>query len=91
MLDSSKSTGLFEGIRELYKYIGRLRRNPNIIIFNVQGYNVAASKDVEDVAAELLHYHNRPMVMKLRNMGASVVSWDPDTQSFAQALIRQRA
>ncbi len=91
MLDTSKSTGLFEGIRELYKYIGRLRRNPNIIIFNVQGYNVAASRDVEDVAAELLHYHNRPLVMRLRNMGATVVSWDPDTQSFAQALIRQRA
>jgi len=29
--------------------------------------------------------------MRLRNMGATVVSWDPDTQSFAQALIRQRA
>lgn len=91
MLDASKSEGLFDGIRELYKYIGRLRRNPNIIIFNVQGYNVAASRDVEDVAAELLHYHNRPLVMRLRNMGATVVSWDPDTQSFAQALIRQRA
>ena len=91
MLDTSKSAGLFEGIRELHKYIGRMRRNPNIIIFNVQGYSVAASRDVEDIASELLHYHNRPLVIKLRNMGATVVNWDPETQSFAQALIQQRA
>jgi uncharacterized protein (DUF58 family) len=91
MLDTSKSTGLFEGIRELHKYIGRMRRNPNIIIFNIQGYNVAASRDVEEIASELLHYHNRPLVSKLRNMGATVVNWDPENQSFAQALIQQRA
>ena len=91
MLDTSKSTGLFEGIRELHKYIGRRRRNLNIIIFNIQGFNVAASRDVEEIASELLHYHNRPLVSKLRNMGVTVVNWDPENQSFAQALIQQRA
>jgi uncharacterized protein (DUF58 family) len=90
MLDASKTEALYEGIKELYKYSGRLRKSSSIIIFNVQGYNIAAQKDVEGIAAELLDYRNRPLTGILRSMGATVVNWNPQTQSFAQALIKQR-
>jgi uncharacterized protein (DUF58 family) len=91
MIDASKTEGLFEGVKELYKYAGRLKRRPSIVIFNVQGYSVAAQDDEEEMAAELLHFRNRPVYTAFRRMGATVVNWDPRSQSFAQALIQQRA
>ncbi|UCH57936.1 MAG: DUF58 domain-containing protein [Candidatus Bathyarchaeota archaeon] len=91
MIDASKTEGLFEGIRELYKYSGRLRKNPSIIAFNVQGYNIAAQREEEGMAADLLDFRNRPVYGALRRMGVTVINWNPRTQSFAQALIQQRA
>jgi uncharacterized protein (DUF58 family) len=91
MLDASKAEALYEGIRELYKYVGRLRKRPSILIFNVQGYNIAAQKDVEGIAADLLDFRNKPLIASLRGMGVTVVNWNPVTQSFAQALIKQGA
>ena len=91
MVDSAKMEGLYEGIRELYKYSGKLRRNPSILVFNVQGYNIAAQSEEEGMAAELLDYRNRPVYAALRRMGCTVVNWNPRTQSFAQALIQQGA
>ncbi len=91
MLDASKTDALYAGIKELYKYSGRLRRRPSIIVFNVQGYKIAAQREVEGIAAELLDFRNRPLTGILRKMGATVVNWNPKTQSFAQALIKQRA
>jgi hypothetical protein len=43
------------------------------------------------MAAEILNYQNRRVYGTLRRMGATVVNWNPKTQSFAQALIQQRA
>jgi hypothetical protein len=91
MVESSKTEGLYEGIRELYKYSGKLRRNPSIVIFNVLGYNIAAQSDKEAMAAELLDYRNKPVYASLMRMGCTMVNWNPRTQSFAQALIQQRA
>jgi hypothetical protein len=90
MIDASKTEGLFEGIKQLIKYSGRLRRRPAIIVFNVLGYNIAAQSRDEEMVADLLNYRNRPVYMTLRRMGATVVNWNPQTQSFAQALIQQR-
>ncbi len=90
MVDASKTEGLFDGIKELYKYTARIRKHPPIIIFNVLGYSIAAQSEEEGMAAELLNYRNRPVYRALRRMGATVVNWDPHTQSFAQALIKQR-
>jgi hypothetical protein len=91
MVDAAKTEGLYEGIRELYKYSGKLRKNPSIMVFNVLGYNIAAQNDKENLAAELLDFRNRPIYATLRRMGCTVINWDPKTQSFAQALIKQRA
>lgn len=91
MVDAAKTEGLYDGIKELYKYSGKLRKNPSIVVFNVLGYNIAAQSDKENMAAELLDYRNRPVYATLRRMGCTVVNWDPKTQSFAQALIQQRA
>ena len=91
MVEASKTEGLYEGIRELCKYSGKLRRNPSIVVFNVQGYNIAAQSEEEMMAAKLLDYRNRPVYAALRRMGCTVVNWNPKTQSFAQALIQQRA
>ena len=90
MIDASKTEGLYEGIKQLIKYSGRLRRRPAIIVFNVQGYNIAAQSRDEEMAADLLNFRNRPVYAVLRRMGATVVNWNPQTQSFAQALIEQR-
>ncbi len=43
------------------------------------------------MAAELLDYMNKPVYASLMRMGCTMVNWNPRTQSFAQALIQQRA
>jgi uncharacterized protein (DUF58 family) len=91
MVDALKTEGLINGIKELYKYSGKLQRRPAIIVFNVQGYNIAAQGKEEIIAAELLDYHNKPVYESLRGLGVTVVNWNPITQTFAQALIKQRA
>jgi hypothetical protein len=91
MVDATKIDGLVQGIKELYKYSGKLRQRPAIIVFNVQGYNIAAQDTEEAIAAELLDYQNKPVYMALRGLGVNVVNWNPLTQSFAQSLIKQRA
>jgi uncharacterized protein (DUF58 family) len=91
MIDASKTQGLYHGIREMYKYSRRLRRMPNIIVFNVQGYSVAAQSEEEKLAAIILQYRNRPVYAALKNLGATVVNWNPQDQSFAEALLKQRA
>ena len=98
MIEAAKTEGLFEGIRELHKYTGKRRymgilryRNPSIIIFNVRGYSVVAQSEEEKMAAELLEFHNNPVYASLRRLGATVVNWNPLTQSFAQSLLKQRA
>jgi len=90
MIDASKTKGLYEGVKLLHKYCGRIRSLPSIIVFNVLGYNIAAEDEEEGMAAEILNYQNRRVYGTLRGMGATVVNWNPRTQSFAQALIQQR-
>ena len=89
MVEAAHLGGITEGIKELHKYMGRLGR-PNLILFNVQGYNVAAQTEEEKIAAGFLTYHTRPYYDVLRGMGCTVVNWDPIEESFANALQRQR-
>ena len=63
---------------------------PNIILFNVMGYSVAAQTEEEKMAAGFLTYHNKPVYDVLRSRGCTVVNWDPVGESFAQALQRQK-
>jgi hypothetical protein len=90
MIEPDKLRGIVEGVRELHRYVGRIRRKPNIILFNVQGYNVAAQSDEEQLAAGFLRYHNLPYHDVLRSLGCMVINWDPIAESFAQALQRQK-
>jgi len=91
MVDAERTRGLLDGVRELNRYSGRLRQRPSILVFNVRGYSVAAQSEEEVMASELLEFHNRPVYATLRRLGATVVTWNPRTQSFAQALIQQGA
>jgi len=91
MIDAEKTEGLFDGISELHKYTGRLTRHPSVIVFNIRGYSVAAQSEEEEMAAEMLEFHNRQVYASLRRLGATVVTWNPKTQAFAKALIEQRA
>lgn len=91
LIDAEKTEGLFEGIRELHKYTGRLMRRPSVIIFDIRGYSIAAQSEEEELAAEMLEFHNRPVYASLRRLGATVVTWNPKTQAFAKALIEQKA
>ena len=91
MIDAAKTRGLLSGIRELHRYSSRLRqRHPSIIVFNILGYSVAAQSEEEEMTAELLEFHNRPIYAALKRLGATVVTWNPRTQSFARALIGRR-
>jgi len=90
MIDAAKTKGLLEGIRELHKYSARSRLKPSIIVFNVRGYSVAAQNPEEEIASEVLEFHNRPVYATLSRLGATVLTWNPRKQSFAQALIAKR-
>jgi uncharacterized protein (DUF58 family) len=89
MVEAAHLQGITEGVKELHKYMGRAGR-PNLILFNVQGYNVAAQSEEEKIAAGFLTYHTRPYYDILRKMGCTVVNWDPIEESFAHALQRQK-
>ncbi len=91
MIEGERIQGLVEGIREMNRYAGKMRRRPTIIIFNVLGYNVAAQSEEEELAAKLLQYHNKPYIDRLRELGVIIINWDPEDESFAQALQRQKA
>jgi hypothetical protein len=90
MIEGARIQGIVEGVKELHKYIGRVGGRPNIILFNVQGYNIAAQSDQEKIAAGFLTYHSKPYYEFLRGMGVTVLNWDPIEESFATALQRQR-
>jgi len=90
MIEASKVKGIVEGVKELHRYMVRAVGRPDIILFNVQGYSVAAQTEEEKIAAGFLTYHNKPVYDVLRGMGCTVVNWDPVGESFAQALQRQR-
>ncbi|MCW4048289.1 MAG: DUF58 domain-containing protein [Candidatus Bathyarchaeota archaeon] len=90
MIENAKLQGIIEGVRELHRYTGRARGKPSIIIFNVQGYNIAAQTEEEKIAAGFLTYHSKPYQDILRGMGCLVINWDPVGESFAHALQKQR-
>jgi len=91
MIDAAKTQGLVSGIRELHRYSGSLRQqSPSIIVFNILGYSVAAQSEEEEMAADLLEFHNRPIYAALKRLGATVVTWNPRAKSFVQALLHQR-
>ena len=90
MIEGARIQGIVEGVKELHKYMGRVAGRPNIIFFNVQGYNIAAQNDSEKIAAGFLTYHTKSHYEFLRNMGVTVLNWDPIEESFASALQRQK-
>ncbi len=90
MIEAARIQGIIEGIKELHKYMGRVGGRPNIIMFNVQGYNIAAQSDEEKIAAGFLTYHTKPYYEFLRGLGVTVLNWDPIEESFASALQRQK-
>jgi uncharacterized protein (DUF58 family) len=90
MIEAARIQGIIEGIKELHKYMGRVSGRSNIILFNVQGYNIAAQSTEEKIAAGFLTYHTKPYYEFLRGMGVTVLNWDPIEESFASALQRQR-
>jgi hypothetical protein len=89
MIEGARIEGFIEGIKELHKYV-RKGGKPTIILFNVQGYNVAAQSEEEKIAAGFLTYHTKPYYEFLRGMGVTVLNWDPIEESFASALQRQK-
>ena len=90
MVEAAHLQGITDGVKELHKYMGRVGGRPNLILFNVQGYNVAAQSEEEKIAAGFLTYHTRPYYDVLRKMGCTVINWDPIEESFAHALQRQK-
>jgi hypothetical protein len=90
MIEGARISGIADGVKELHKYMTRAGGRPNIILFNVQGYNIAAQSDEEKIAAGFLTYHTKPYYEYLREMGVTVLNWDPIEESFASALQRQR-
>jgi uncharacterized protein (DUF58 family) len=90
MIQGARIQGIIEGLKELHKYMGRIGGKPSIILFNVQGYNVAAQSEEEKIAAGFLTYHTKPYYEVLQGMGVTVLNWDPIEETFASALQRQR-
>jgi uncharacterized protein (DUF58 family) len=94
MIDASKMEGLIEGIRELHKYTvlpRQIRVRSSILVFNIRGYSIAATSEVEDMAAEMLEFENRRVYEALRRFGATIVTWNPKTQNFSRVLLEQRS
>jgi uncharacterized protein (DUF58 family) len=78
---------LLDGTKELRKYARGIRREPQILILNVDGYSIAANGFYEDAGAVMLNLRNQAAIRALRRAGLYVASWNPKHQSLAGLMI----
>lgn len=77
---------LMNGFRKLLVY-KRRRRRPNILLINILPYTMIPKVNKwEPFAAEMLDTTSRSFSNRLRNLGLTVLDWDPTKESIENTL-----
>ncbi|MBN1188624.1 MAG: DUF58 domain-containing protein [Dehalococcoidales bacterium] len=89
-LDNRMGDSLIAGVRLLKKLRGRHKHKLPVIFINVAGYNLIPQRETFDRnAAVIMKLSTRPRITGLRSLGASVLDWNPQVESFGNALLKQ--
>ncbi len=86
-LSEGKVENLIEGIKELRKYNKRLLNT--VAVINVKSYAFAASDEQKQLSAKILQCKDYPIVNRLREVGVSVVDWNPVEQPLTHVLLSE--
>ena len=66
----------------------RRKREPNILLINTLPYDIAPKvNDWEIYAAKMLDVASRSFSDRLRNLGATVLDWNPKAESMEATLL----
>ena len=78
---------LLNGLRKILVY-KRRKRQPNILLINTLPYDIVPKvNDWEIFAAKMLDAASRSFSNRLRNLGATVLDWNPKTESMEITLL----
>ena len=78
---------LLNGLRKILVY-RRRRRQANILLINILPYEIIPKvNDLEIFAAKMLDVTSRNLSNRLRNLGVTVLDWNPKKESIEIALL----
>lgn len=78
---------LLNGLRKILVY-RRRKKQPNILVINILPYNVIPKvNNWEIFAAKMLDATSRSICNRLRNLGLTVLDWDPKKEGMETALL----
>jgi uncharacterized protein (DUF58 family) len=84
---SSNSGDLLDGLRKILVY-KRSRRHPNILLINILPYDIIPKvNNWETYAARMLDVASRSFSSQLRNLGVTVLDWNPKKTSMDVTLL----
>jgi uncharacterized protein (DUF58 family) len=86
-LSEGKVENLIEGIKELRKY--NKRHLNTVAVINVKSYAFVASDEQKALSAKILQCKDYPIVNRLREVGVSVVDWNPVEQPLTHVLLSE--
>ena len=86
-LTLSNCSNLLDGLRKILVY-KRRRRRPDILIINILPYDVIPKvNNWEIFAAKMLDVTSRSFSNRLRNLGLTVLDWNPRNESIETTLL----
>ncbi len=78
---------LLNGLKKILVYKGR-RRQPNILLINVLPYDIIPKANNWEIsAAKMLDVASRSFSNQLRNLGVTVLDWNPRKDSMERTLL----
>ncbi|MGC9308958.1 MAG: DUF58 domain-containing protein, partial [Thermoplasmatota archaeon] len=81
---------LKRGVKNIIKLIGRRKKRPPIMVVDIPPYYLTSVEEsYQEQALTLVEMRERPMVKAFERMGVSVLRWNPHSESFATALLRE--
>jgi len=84
----SNWSDLLNGLRRILVY-RRRRRELNILLINILPYEIIPKiSNLEMFAAKMLDVASRSFASRLRNLGVTVLNWDPRKESMEFTLLR---
>ncbi len=82
----SNCVDLVNGLRKILAY--KRRRRPDIMLINILPYNVIPkANNWEIFAAEMLDVASRSFSNRIRNLGVTVLDWDPKREDIETTLL----
>jgi uncharacterized protein (DUF58 family) len=88
-LDSRNSDNILLGVKKLRALRGRQKRKLPVMVIHVPGYRIVADHgEFAECARTLSELNTRPRVQHLRNLGSTVMEWNPRRETFSASFFK---